>query len=63
MFLLLLILALIFVVAGGVGLIFIFITWDAGSAHWIQGIITFGAFAAVGLVSLGFLIMFPEEIE
>ena len=63
MFLLLLILALIFVVAGGAGLIFTFITWDTGNAHWIQGIITFGAFAAVGLVSLGFLIMFPQEIE
>ncbi|MFC2071888.1 hypothetical protein ACFLUU_04120 [Chloroflexota bacterium] len=63
MFLYLLIIALIFVVAGGGGLIFTFINWDAGSTHWIQGIIIFGTFAAVGLVSLGFLIMFPEEIE
>ena len=62
-FILLLILALIFVVAGGVGLIFTIITWDVGHANWIQGIITFGTFAAVGLVSLIFLIMFPGEIE
>ncbi|MFC1862110.1 hypothetical protein ACFLX6_02345 [Chloroflexota bacterium] len=63
MFLLLLIIALIFVVAGGVGLIHTFITWDAGNPHWVQGIITCGAFAAVGLASLGFLFMFPEELE
>ncbi|MFC2056782.1 hypothetical protein ACFLTO_04340 [Chloroflexota bacterium] len=63
MFLLLLILALIFVVAGGFGLIFIFITWDIGSPHWIQGMITFGAFIAFGLTSIGFLIKFPEELE
>ncbi|MFC2041082.1 hypothetical protein ACFLTY_02020 [Chloroflexota bacterium] len=63
MFLLLLILALIFDVAGVIGLIFTFSTWDAGSAQWIQGIITFGTFTAVGLVSLAFLFMFPQEIE
>ena len=63
MFLFLLVIALIFLIAGGIGLIFIFLTWDTGSANWIQGVITFGTFAVIGLASLGFLFVFPEEIE
>ena len=57
------ILALIFLIAGGVGLFYTFVNLTSGDPLWVFGLITFGAFALVGLGVLVFLALFNTEIE
>ena len=63
MFLVIMILALVMFIAGGVGLFFTNIEGQAGSLIWIQGNITFGAFVVVGLIMIIVLAMFSSQIE
>ncbi len=56
-----LILALIFLIAGGVGLFHVNVYVTAGSNLWIYGNITFGVFAIVGLAILVFIALFNAE--
>lgn len=63
MFLTVLIIGLVFLVAGGIGL---FITNTAGvqgGLNLIQGNITFSTFTVVGIAILVFLGIFGSEIE
>ena len=63
MFLFLMVLALIFLIAGGIGLFYTNIYITGGSHSWVQGNIAFGAFTAIGIVMLIFMAVFGQEIE
>jgi hypothetical protein len=58
-----LILALIFLIGGGVGLFQVNSHLVAGSDLWIYGNITFGVFAAVGIVIIVFMALFNTEFD
>jgi len=63
MFVFLLILALIFLIGGGVGLFYTNVNLAAGSHYWMHGNITYGTFTAVGIVTLVFMVLLGSEIE
>ena len=62
MFILFMIVALIFLVPGGIGLFFINLNFGAGSSFWIVGILTFGTFTALGVAILVFMALFNTEL-
>jgi hypothetical protein len=63
MIILLLILALIFLIGGGVGLFFVNTNLIARTDLWVCGNIAFGVFVAVGIVILIFMALFNAEFE
>ena len=63
MFVFSMILALIFLVAGGIGLFHINLNLVAGTNLWIYGNITFGTFTVVGIAILVFMAIFNTEFE
>jgi hypothetical protein len=63
MLILFLILALIFFIGGGVGLFYVNVYLLSGTALWICGNITFGVFAAVGIVIIIFAALFNAEFD
>jgi hypothetical protein len=63
MFLFFMIMALIFLIAGGVGLFYTFVNLASGDPLWVFGIITFGTFAIVGLAVLVFLAIYNQEFD
>jgi hypothetical protein len=63
MVILFLILALIFLIGGGVGLFYVNVNLVAGTNLWIYGNITFGVFLAVGIVIIIFMAIFNAQFE
>jgi hypothetical protein len=63
MFVFFMILALIFLIAGGIGLFYTNINLAAGSHYWIHGNITYGTFTIVGIATLIFMALFGSDIE
>jgi hypothetical protein len=63
MFIFFMILALIFLCAGGIGLFHTNINLVGGSNLWIFGNITFGTFTIVGIGILIFMGLFNKEFE
>lgn len=63
MFIFVMILALIFLTAGGVGLFYTNINLASGSHLWIYGNITFGTFTVVGIAILFFMALFNKEFD
>lgn len=63
MFIFFMILALIFLIAGGVGLFYTNINFTSGSHYWIYGNLTFGTFTIVGIATLIFMAIFNSEFE
>ena len=63
MFIFFMILALIFLIAGGIGLFHVNINLGGGSNLWIYGNITFGVFTIVGIAILIFLALFNAEFD
>ena len=63
MFLFFMIMALIFLIAGGVGLFYTFVNLASGDPLWVFGVIAFGTFAVVGLAVLVFLAMYNQEFD
>ena len=63
MFIFFMILALIFLIAGGIGLFYTNINFVGGSHYWIFGNLTFGTFTIVGIAVLVFLALFNSEFE
>ena len=57
------ILALIFLVVGGIGLFYTNINFASSSHYWIFGNLTFGTFTVVGIAVLVFLALFNSEFE
>jgi hypothetical protein len=63
MFIAFLIVALIFLISGGVGLFYTNLNFGAGSHFWVYGNLTFGTFTLLGLVSIVLLAIFNSEFE
>ena len=63
MFIFFMILALIFLVAGGIGLFYTNINLVSGTHLWIFGNITFSTFTVVGIGILIFMGLFNKEFE
>ena len=63
MLILFLILALIFLIGGGVGLFYVNVNMVAGTDLWVCGNITFGVFLAVGIVIIIFMALFNTQFE
>ena len=63
MFVFFMVLALIFLIAGGVGLFYTNINMASGSHLWVQGNITYGTFTAVGALTLFFMAIFGHQID
>jgi len=63
MFVFFMILALIFLIAGGIGLFYTNVNLGAGSTLWVFGNITFGVFTIVGIAVLIFLALFNKEFD
>ena len=63
MFILIMIVGLVFLIAGGVGLFYTNINLASGTHLWIYGNITFGTFTAVGVLTLFFMALFNREFE
>ncbi len=57
------ILALVFLVAGGIGLFHVNVNLGAGTNLWIYGNITFGVFTFLGIAIIIFLALFNQEFE
>jgi hypothetical protein len=57
------ILALIFLIAGGIGLFHVNVNLGAGTDLWIYGNITFGVFTIVGIAILVFMAIFNREFD
>ncbi len=58
-----LIMAIIFLVAGGIGLFHVNANLGAGTNLWIYGNITFGVFTIVGIALIIFLALFNQEFD
>jgi len=58
---LLIIIGLIFFLAGGIGLLLTNNNLDSGSIHWILGNVTYGTFTVVGLVLIVTMIVASWE--
>ena len=52
---------LLLLIVGSIGLIITFINFSLGDSHWFQGILAFGVFTVVGLVTIVFLAMKGSE--
>ena len=63
MFLFFMILALVFLIAGGVGLFYTFTNLVSSDPVWVIGIIAFGTFTLVGVAVLIFLALFNQEFD
>ena len=63
MFIFFLLLALIFLVSGGIGLFYTNINFASGSHYWIYGNLTFGTFTVVGIGIIIFMALFNTEFE
>jgi hypothetical protein len=63
MFVYLLILGLIFLIAGGIGLFHVNINQISGTDLWFYGNIIFSVFALVGIMIIVFLAIFNAEID
>ena len=63
MFIFFMILALIFLITGGIGLFYTNINFTSASPHWIYGNLTFGTFTIVGIAAIIFLAIFNSEFE
>ncbi len=63
MFIFFLIMALIFLIAGGIGLFHVNVNLGAGTNLWIYGNITFGVFTIVGVALIIFLALFNSEFD
>ena len=63
MFTFFMILALIFLIAGGISLFYTNANLGAGSTLWVFGNITFGVFTIVGIAVLIFLALFNKEFD
>ncbi len=63
MFIFILILGLIFLIAGGIGLFHVNVNLVSGTDLWIYGNITFSVFALVGIMIIIFLALFNAEID
>jgi len=63
MFIFFMILALIFLIAGGIGLFYTNLNFASGSHYWIYGNLTFGTFTIVGIATLIFMAIFNSEFE
>ena len=63
MFVFFMIMALIFLIAGGIGLFHVNVNLGAGTNLWIYGNITFGVFTIVGLALIIFLALFNQEFD
>jgi hypothetical protein len=63
MFIFFMILALIFLISGGIGLFHTNINLASGSNLWIYGNITFGTFTIVGIAILLFMALFNKEFD
>ena len=57
------ILALIFLVAGGIGLFHVNVNMGSGTNLWLYGNITFGVFTIVGIMIIIFLALFNQEFD
>jgi hypothetical protein len=54
--------ALVFLVPGGIGLFYTNLNFGMGSTYWIFGNLTFGVFTLVGLAIIVFMALFNTEI-
>ncbi len=63
MFVFFLILALVFLISGGIGLFHVNINLVSGADLWIYGNITFGVFTVVGIAVIIFLAIFNREFD
>ena len=63
MFIFFMFMALVFLIAGGVGLFYVYVNLGSGSAVWVVGNITFGVFTFVGLALIVFLALFNQEFD
>ena len=63
MFFFFMVVALIFLIAGGFGLFYTNINLEVGSPYWIHGNITYGTFTILGILTLILLAIFGSEIE
>jgi hypothetical protein len=63
MLILFLILALIFLIGGGVGLFHVNVNLVAGTDLWVCGNIAFGVFVAVGFIIIIFMAIFNAEFD
>jgi hypothetical protein len=63
MLLFFMIIALIFLIAGGIGLFHVNANLGAGTNLWIYGNITFGVFTFVGIALIIFLALFNQEFD
>lgn len=63
MFFIIMIIGLIFLIAGGVGLFVTNVNGIVGTLNWMQGNIVFATFTIVGIVILVFLLIFGSEVE
>jgi len=55
------IIGIILFFAGGVGLTITFINYDVASLPWINGLLTYGVFALLGLAVIIFLLLVPHD--
>ncbi|NLE07794.1 MAG: hypothetical protein GX631_00895 [Dehalococcoidales bacterium] len=55
------IVGIILLFAGGVGLTITFINYDVVSLPWIEGLLTYGVFALLGLAVIALLLMMPHD--
>ncbi|MCX7911517.1 MAG: hypothetical protein N2506_00925 [Dehalococcoidales bacterium] len=58
-----LILALLFLISGGIGLFYTNVNLAAGTDLWVIANITFGTFAIFGLAIIIFMAIFNAEFE
>ena len=63
MFIIFMIIALIFLIAGGVGLFYTNINLVSGTPPWIIGNITFSTFTVIGIITLVFMGIFNRQFE
>ncbi|MBN2238870.1 MAG: hypothetical protein JW712_03775 [Dehalococcoidales bacterium] len=55
------IVGIILLAAGGVGLALTWINYAVASTQWIEGLLTYGVFAVLGLAVLILVILTPRE--
>ena len=63
MFVFFMIMALIFLIAGGIGLFHVNVNLGAGTNLWLYGNMIFGVFTVVGLALIIFLALFNQEFD
>jgi len=63
MFIFFMVLALIFLIAGGIGLFYTNVNLGTSSPVWMFGNIAFGTFTFVGAITLIFMALFGHEMD